>query len=90
MDPAFVECINSAAAHFQAKIREVQLLTPMQHAHAATTKLVPLRHQYPMHTFFPSLLAKIPESFPSNGDLTMYLLNLSETIEQERSSAVKK
>jgi len=83
-----VQSINTFAAQFQAKIREVLLLDPMGHVGAASSLLLPLRHKYSWHKYFPCLVSKIPEGFPSNGCLTQFLLELSEAVENERAAAI--
>jgi len=83
-----VQSINTFAAQFQAKIREVLLLDPMGHVGAASSLLLPLRHKYSWHKYFPCLVSKIPEGFASNGCLTQFLLELSEAVENERAAAI--
>jgi len=83
-----VQSINTFAAQFQAKICEVLLLDPTGHMGAASSLLLPLRHQYSWHKYFPCLVSKIPEGFQSNGCLTQILLELREAVENERAAAI--
>ena len=77
-DPEFVKQINMAADRFQAQITGAQ----------ASNAVLPLRHEYAWHAHFPSLVEKIPESLPSNGDPPFWLLDLSMGIEKDRAAAV--
>ena len=77
-DPEFVKQINMAADRFQAQITGAQ----------DSNAVLPLRHEYAWHAHFPSLVEKIPESLPSNGDPTFWLLDLSMSIEKDRAAAV--
>ena len=83
-----VQSINTFAAQSQAKICEVLLLDPTGHMGAASSLLLPLRHQYSWHKYFPCLVSKIPQGFPSNGCLTQFLLELREAVENERAAAI--
>ncbi len=84
-NPELVERINDAADRFQAKIAEAQGYGRMG---AAAQLIQPLRHEYAWHAHFPSLVHKIPESMPSKGDPTQWLIDLSIAIEKDRAAAL--
>ena len=79
--------ISAAAARIQATILRVQLCLPSLQMGAASTHLLPLRHNQDLHDHFPSLLEKIPESFASSGDLSLFLVELSGAVERDRVNA---
>jgi hypothetical protein len=84
-----VMTINTDAGVLQSLIHKVQARPPAEHATLARALLLPLRSQTRLHACFPSLLARIPEAFPSNADLTAFLAGLSDAVEREREAAVR-
>ena len=86
----FVERINAAADRFQARIVQCNGLNVFGNRMGLVSNMIlPLRHEYAWHAHFPSLAENIPESLPSNGDPTQWLLDLSLAIERDRAAATK-
>jgi hypothetical protein len=84
--------IKEAAAYFQSRIDAVR---SSQYAHnraaGMSEQLVPLRHLYHMHRWFPFLVLKIPEYYPSNCDqfdCDAHLAELEAAIREEEAAAL--
>ena len=86
-DPAFAERVNAAAERFQARIAGVGGANDWDWG-CVSNMIAPLRHEYAWHAHFPSLVERIPESMPSNGNPTQFLLELSAAIEKDRAAAL--
>ena len=81
------EEINAAAVRVQSTIMRVQMCLPSLQIGAASTHLLPLRHNKDLHALFPSLLERIPESFHATGSISQFLVLLSGAVEQDRIKA---
>ena len=86
-DPAFAVRVNAAAERFQARIAAA---TGVRHCDwgYVSNLITPLRHEYEWQAHFPCLVQVIPESMPSHGNPTAFLLELSAAIERDRAVAL--
>ena len=85
------ERIVAAAVDFQSRINDVRKIHPLYRASIMSTKLLPLRHCYDMHGYFPSLICKIPPEYPSSCadfDSETHLNELEAAISKEKALAL--
>ena len=86
-----VKSIKDFAVLFEGRVDTAQKANLDLRCCLLNTTLLPLRHRYDMHKYFPCLVLKLPESFASNcyvWDSDKLLKELKDAIQSECDAAV--
>ncbi len=89
--PALAAQIEAATQRFLGAVQHARAAHVLVRAATLSTAIVPLRHCYDMHPYFPCLYALIPEYYPSNCagfDSNKHLDELESAITAESAQAL--